>query len=221
MVIISHADLEPMPSIPAMPPAAPSFAERLSSESRPQTAPAQPGQAPSNVNYRNQQFSGESNPSPTHPPLVNPLRQVRDDLNRPLAPPLPLVLRPPLRKKKSFSRVSDWLFPSAEQAGGGVSLDSVTNQPRPIRGGEGFYQCVPTPHPTGRASVDTVPDTVSSWGSEDEDQTVPTTWSPGSSPPPQRHEMLGTGSHPRGLTRRATFGRGDSIYGLQNVGVAF
>ena len=67
------------------------------------------------------------------------------ELERPLAPPLPLVLRPPLRKKKSFSgrRVSRWLFP-APAGGEEVQVQgvggSVTNAPRPVRGGEGFYQ---------------------------------------------------------------------------------
>lgn len=67
------------------------------------------------------------------------------ELERPLAPPLPPVLRPPLRKKKSFSgrRVSRWLFPGTEGEGQGVVVGgSVTNAPRPVRGGEGFYQSV-------------------------------------------------------------------------------
>lgn len=73
----------------------------------------------------------------------------------PPPPPLPLFLsrqvaQPahPLRKKKSFSRsrVSSWLFPgkeeSAHQHTKSMSIDSITNTPRPVTAKEGFYQCV-------------------------------------------------------------------------------
>lgn len=82
------------------------------------------------------------------------------DYSVPLAPPLPLILRPPLRKKKSFSRVSDWLFPNTETdkentspSGGAISpfavhrrhmsIDSVTNAPRALTDKEGYYQTLP------------------------------------------------------------------------------
>lgn len=99
----------------------------------------------------------------SHPPYSSP--KIIDnsvDMGVPLAPPLPLILRPPLRKKKSFSRVSDWLFPAGEandereraaaaaptnygythgvQHRRDVSLDSVTNTPRALASGEGYYQ---------------------------------------------------------------------------------
>lgn len=111
----------------------------------------------------------------SHPPYSSP--KIIDnsvDMGVPLAPPLPLILRPPLRKKKSFSRVSDWLFPAGGEAdeserravaaaaaaaaaaapanygyGHGikhrrdVSRDSVTNTPRALAHGEGYYQTLP------------------------------------------------------------------------------
>lgn len=93
----------------------------------------------------------------SHPPYTSP-RIIDNSVNidMPLAPPLPLILRPPLRKKKSFSRVSDWLFPAGvvdkETAPPGttnnhhrrnVSLDSVTNTPRALTDRDGFYQTLP------------------------------------------------------------------------------
>lgn len=110
----------------------------------------------------------------SHPPLASP--RIMDnsiDVSVPLAPPLPLILRPPLRKKKSFSRVSDWLFPAdmdknttnhppttgGGSCGGGgsgtarlasfaahkrgLSIDSVTNAPRALTDRDGFYQTLP------------------------------------------------------------------------------
>jgi hypothetical protein len=68
----------------------------------------------------------------------------RPDRSGPLPPPpLPLVLqksRPPLRKKKSFSQVSSWLNRADHTRS--ISIDSITNTPRPIKSREGFYQCV-------------------------------------------------------------------------------
>lgn len=204
-------DLEPMPSIPAVPAVAPSFAERLSTESRPQTAPTQPIQ----ILKRQTPFAEASarfnNSSP---------RQERDGLDRPLAPPLPLVLRPPLRKKKSFSRVSSWLFPGAEQIQRDMGLDSVTNLPKPINEGEGFYQ---TMAPAGRNSLDTVTTASSSWETEEEgqSQTVPTTWSPGSSPMvTQDLTPIKTQAPPMMSRTAASSGRGD-LRRPQSVGVAF
>lgn len=97
-----------------------------------------------------------------------------------LPPPLPLVLRPPLRKKKSFSRVSNWLSLN-QKHNRDLSLESVTNVPRPVRGTEGFYQCVPAGQGSERRSFGSV-GSVSTWDTEDEERTVPTTWSPGSTP---------------------------------------
>lgn len=116
---------------------------------------------------------------------------------RELSPPLPLVLRPPLRKKKSFSRVSTWLFPGSEH-NRDTSIDSVTNAPRPVKGTEGFYQCVPAAGGIERRSFDTV-NSVSTWETDDEDRTPPTAWSPESTPVAKQNQ--------RPLERTATFGR--------------
>ncbi|RYP81720.1 hypothetical protein DL769_001870 [Monosporascus sp. CRB-8-3] len=144
-------EMEPMPDIPALPPDAPSFSARLSAD-RPRTAPSK---TPTRVTYQ-----------------ANSSRKVD---SRVPPPPLPLRLRPPLRKKKSFSRVSTWLFPGGEHQRD-ISLDSITNLPKPVTGAEGFYQ-VAQPGPSRRSSLDTV-SPVSEWGTEE--QTVPTSWSPGS-----------------------------------------
>lgn len=114
--------------------------------------------------------SKQAVPTPTsafnsHPPWTSPrIIDNSADINVPLAPPLPLILRPPLRKKKSFSRVSDWLFPAgtagtAERETTVIaaaaptynnishrrdpSRDSVTNTPVPLTDREGFYQTLP------------------------------------------------------------------------------
>ncbi|KAI1386390.1 uncharacterized protein F4822DRAFT_314631 [Hypoxylon trugodes] len=146
-------ELEPMPDIPALPPNAPSFSERLSCD-RPQTAPSQPmGRTP----YK-----------------ANSSRKVE---GRVPPPPLPLRLRPPLRKKKSFSRVSTWLFPGEEYNKQDISLDSLTNVPKPTTGADGFYQ-IADPEADERCSFDTL-STSSDWTVEEE-QTLPTSLSPSS-----------------------------------------
>ncbi|KAI5868499.1 hypothetical protein GGS23DRAFT_33883 [Durotheca rogersii] len=145
-------EMEPMPEIPALPPNAPSFSERVSSD-RPRTAPPQ---APGRTPYK-----------------ANSSRKVE---GRVPPPPLPLRLRPPLRKKKSFSRVSTWLFPSGEPRLD-MNLESLTNEPKPVTGAEGFYQ-VTGPEPSRRYSFDSV-STGSGWTVEEE-QTVPTSLSPSS-----------------------------------------
>lgn len=167
--------LSPMPSIPALPATnAPSFAERLSSDTPTPAAAAAaaPTPAPSERSSstmspqlveRTLALTRKAAALGSHPyhhhhhhraggrrPITPPQQQqqvqrrmMMAELERPLAPPLPLVLRPPLRKKKSFSgrRVSRWLFPAGGE-GEGVVGGSVTNAPRPVRGGEGFYQSV-------------------------------------------------------------------------------
>lgn len=115
-----------MPSIPALPPVAPSFAERLNTESdRPRTAPHYPKQAVFPVQVRHEVVEAM-------PP-----------------PPLPLILRPPLRKKKSFSRVSSWLSSHKRQ----VSMGSITNEPLPLKDSDGFYQCAPVLDFSARQSL--------------------------------------------------------------------
>ncbi|PSR92165.1 hypothetical protein BD289DRAFT_451911 [Coniella lustricola] len=136
------------------------------------------------------------------------------DIDVPLAPPLPLILRPPLRKKKSFSRVSDWLFPvGVENQTGQVSppkrhsrrfsRDSVTNVPRALADRDGYYQSLPPSAMfTGRrSSFDSVSDVSRPFSgsiySTDDDlagggtMTVATSthWSPGSTPPETARRM--------------------------------
>ncbi|CAK7218929.1 hypothetical protein SCUCBS95973_003649 [Sporothrix curviconia] len=255
------ASFEEVPTVPAIPATAPSFAERLSTE-RPKTAP------PRSSFYGGPAFSGGEAPLQ---PLQQPLQQQQQQqqpsaslgslatagkstvslasaasvasaaakaakakakasasarnmnnitsmnnsasslartgnrhgdgpringrpVDVPLAPPLPLVLRPPLRKKKSFSRVSHWLSfdnnnghenngvaPSRGGGGdaGGLSFDSVTNMPRPVTVKDGFYTClsplesVPSPLEAAsgngrRTSIDSLMsvDTLSTWTTE-------------------------------------------------------
>ena len=163
-----NPEMEPMPDIPALPPDAPSFSERLRSD-RPRTAPSK-------------------TPTPRAAYQANSSRKVE---GRAPPPPLPLRLRPPLRKKKSFSRVSTWLFlPGGEHQhqsqqqkhGRDISLDSVTNLPMPVTGADGFYEVAPAPRPAGRPSRPDSFDSVSSvsdWSAADaeEAQTLPTSWS--------------------------------------------
>ncbi|RBR22809.1 uncharacterized protein FIESC28_04372 [Fusarium coffeatum] len=205
------SELEPMPSIPALPPAAPSFAQRLNSDiiERPHTAPIRSPRAPVRIPVtppRRARTPGESRtPSSTPSP---PRRE-----NLPPPPPLPLVLRPPLRKKKSFSRVSSWLFPGS-QHGRNMSFDSVTNAPRPIRGNQGFYQVSQGGTSLRRRSTDSV-DTVSTWESDEEVRTVPTTCSVGST------AAVSPDDGPL-ISRFATstFGRNDIRPQRRSVGVA-
>ncbi|KAI0450437.1 hypothetical protein F5B21DRAFT_490846 [Xylaria acuta] len=189
--------MEPMPEILALPPNAPSFSERLSSDHIQSTSTQAP--APTRTRY-------EANSS-------------RKITGRVPPPPLPLRLRPPLRKKKSFSRVSSWLFP----AGGtghkrDVSLDSITNAPRPVRGGQGFYQ-VARPESNRRSSFDSE-STVSDWTVEE--QTILTSLSPSNVTTPRA--MAGPaskgGHHPFGLQEPIHFQQQQQQY-RQSVGIAF
>ncbi|KAI0171847.1 hypothetical protein GGR52DRAFT_444211 [Hypoxylon sp. FL1284] len=152
-------EMEPMPEIPALPPNAPSFSERLSTDG-PHTAP--------------------SKPSMRTPYKANSSRKIED---RAPPPPLPLRLRPPLRKKKSFSRVSSWLFLGEEQKGHSrqrssyASFNSITNKPMPLKDADGFYQIAESVSKE-RDSFDTLPSS-SDWTVEEE-QTVQTSLSPSS-----------------------------------------
>ncbi|KAF5025474.1 hypothetical protein F66182_2450 [Fusarium sp. NRRL 66182] len=204
---LTGPELEPMPSIPALPPAAPSFAQRLNSDiiDRPHTAPIRSPRTPVRVPVTPPRQT--RTPGELRTPSTPPSRTRRD--NAPLPPPLPLVLRPPLRKKKSFSRVSSWLFPGAQHSRN-MSFDSVTNAPRPIKGNQGFYQVSLGGTSVRRRSTDSV-DTVSTWASDDEDRTVPTTCSMGSTPAVSQDEPL--------ISRFATFGRNDTRP-RRSVGVA-
>ncbi|KAK4221739.1 hypothetical protein QBC38DRAFT_117567 [Podospora fimiseda] len=242
---IRPGDLAPMPSIPALPAAAPSFAERLSVD-RPTTAPARVvSTLPSRDNTRELAQAAFH----SHPPY-SPSRYDDDeeaDLDRPLAPPLPLILRPPLRKKKSFSRVSSWLFypegngnglPKVEESPSTVTTATfITTSPRPIKETDGFYQCVAPPEGLPRTSMETSSSVYTFETTEDgEDgaKTAPTTaYTPGSSPrvkqsqtPPIAVPQGGRFDAMNGIPpRRMEVAVGDGTMGMGNrplsVGVAF
>ncbi|KAI9167230.1 hypothetical protein HJFPF1_03355 [Paramyrothecium foliicola] len=202
--------LEPMPSIPALPPAAPSFAQRLHSDAdRPQTAPLEQSPKPLQQSSDRWQSVEAAATSPRLPP--SPGAKMAES---PLAPPLPLVLRPPLRKKKSFSRISSWLFPSSDE-NRDEHFYSITTLPRPIKGHEGFYQCVATDSKPRRLSGDSLT-TVSTWYTNEEDPvSPPTACSPESTPViTKQDEGI--------LERTATFGKSVSQSSSRpGVGVAF
>lgn len=257
-----------MPPVPLMPPSGPSFAERLSID-RPRTAPSTrstfeidtafpPPPPPQNPNRTRSTDDSRAQRAPTgepttapprpvaasafnsHPPWRSP--QIIDnsvDIGVPLAPPLPLILRPPLRKKKSFSRVSSWLFPAGEedrervpcpQHRREVSLDSVTNAPRALTDRDGFYQTLPPSAVfSGRRSSfgsmsDITRSQTHSVYSTDEDPfvgpgtgTATSNWSPGSTPPEnaRRKDSSSTSGYMSGhspslcLSRTGTFGSRD------------
>ncbi|KXJ92218.1 hypothetical protein Micbo1qcDRAFT_60352 [Microdochium bolleyi] len=154
----SPQDMEPMPEVPALPPNAPSFSERVNGDRTP-TTPVQP-------------------PPPT-PLRAHPISSQRLEKRLP-PPPLPLRLRPPLRKKKSFSRISHWLaFQGADSKEQQLSLDSVTNFPKPTTDNDGFYEVAPPPVMSSRRSSFDSVSSASDWSVEEE-QTVPTCWSPAS-----------------------------------------
>lgn len=151
---------------PPPPPPPPKAPERIQKQQIQQPArksePALPVSAPAKPQ---KQQAVQASAFRSHPPCASP--RIIDnsvDVDVPLAPPLPLILRPPLRKKKSFSRVSKWLFPAGteQEAGededkdeysptsssrGGhrraVSTDSVTNAPRALTEKDGYYQTLP------------------------------------------------------------------------------
>jgi hypothetical protein len=154
--LIGMAETEPMPEMAAMPPNAPSFSERLSSDHVQSTS----AKAPTRPRYQansSRKIEGRVPP----PPL--PLR---------LRPPL----RPPLRKKKSFSRVSNWLYPAEVGHRRDISYDSITNAPKAVTADKGFYQVAPQ-GPTRRSSFDSE-SSVSDWTVEE--QTLVTSLSPSS-----------------------------------------
>lgn len=199
---LTEFGLDPMPSIPALPPSAPSFAERLNADlDRPRTASMK---APACVSI-SPRTSRDPSPALQHsPPALSVERW-------PPPPPLPLILRPPLRKKKSFSRVSTWLFPEPEH-GSDMGLESITNQPRPVRCNGSFYQCVTPGSDLDRQSIGSF-DTASTWDTDDGNRTVPTTWSPESTPAVKTLEKPS-------IDRTATFGKGNMRPHLRSVGVA-
>lgn len=258
---LTSADLEPMPSIPALPAAAPSFAERVSVDDRPRTAPSHMTVQEKTLSLTAAAQSHSSQPTTTTTPYpaIPPYHRgrsssPRDDgrdahLERPLAPPLPLVLRPPLRKKKSFSRVSNWLFNPEDDhnsSAGSSPTMIFTTSPRPVKESDGFYQCLAPPEGLPRTSMETS-SSVYTWetnetkhgdgddgsSEEDETKTVPTTmaaWSPDQTPKQgaasSRHTTPVLGSVVRGDFEKETGGGGLGVAGLNgprplSVGVAF
>ncbi|PQE23241.1 acid phosphatase protein [Rutstroemia sp. NJR-2017a BVV2] len=112
---------EPMPLLP----------ERVlpHADRRPSTAPSRP---------RRHKSTSTTSSTIRPPPLLK---------ERPLPPPLPLVLQTPslTPRRKSLSRVSSWLFPSTgidTTHARHMSIESVTNTPKPVTSREGFYQCI-------------------------------------------------------------------------------
>ncbi|TWU75546.1 hypothetical protein ED733_006056 [Metarhizium rileyi] len=195
-------ELEPMPSIPALPPAAPSFAERLNADiERPRTAPVKTSVTPTPNRLKMPMGDGK---------IILGQNLVAQE-SQPLSPPLPLVLRPPLRKKKSFSRVSTWLFPGQDQS---ITrdFDSVTNKPKPIKNNQGFYQIVSADGTLRGGSCESV-NSISTWQIEDEGRTTPSMSSPESTPTSKQEEQ------PR-LERSGTFGKNDGGIRTPPVGIA-
>ncbi|KAI0197604.1 hypothetical protein F4808DRAFT_294244 [Astrocystis sublimbata] len=183
--------MEPMPETLARPPNAPSFSERLSSDRVQQNASAQ---VPARARY-------EANSS-------------RKMTGRAPPPPLPLRLRPPLRKKKSFSRVSrvsSWLFPTTAAHKREISLDSITNAPKPVTSNQGFYE-VALPEANHRSSFDSE-STVSDWTVEE--QTAFTSLSPSNASSPRAMA---------GPSKGQTYGAQEPIHHFEHrqaVGIAF
>lgn len=200
-------DAAEVPILPALPPAAPSFAERLNTKvSLPNAWPVTASMHISQLEEYEETLNSTQ--------FSQPMREEQPPPSPP--PPLPLRLRPlttppPLRKKKSFSRFSTLLAQGPQRARN-QSLDSITNAPRPLKGNEGYYQCVTPPRRPDRRSTDTF-DTTSSWSMYDGDRSVPTAWSPQSTPSRQEDDVF--------LDRSATFGK-NSIRGSSavNVGLA-
>ncbi|PFH62705.1 hypothetical protein XA68_12383 [Ophiocordyceps unilateralis] len=147
--------MQPMPSVPALPPVAPSFAERLNSDGDRSPIEAQ-------------KTSGDATAaSPTQLRLCQEGGQ--------LAAAGRVTPRPPLRKKKSFTHVSDWLFPQHD--GGGLGTDKVASVPQLVN------ECPRQGYTTAnvRQSFGSL-DSASTWDTEEGDggRTAPTTRSAGS-----------------------------------------
>ncbi|KAI6363095.1 hypothetical protein MCOR25_006037 [Pyricularia grisea] len=210
--------IAPMPSIPATPAAGPSFAQRLSLD-RPQTAHRKAVAIEISTITAPPVFD-VSQMSSTPARLTS--QSTHELIGKPVGPPLPLVFRPPLRKKKSFSHVSTtWLSPkdSGEQdRARGTSFESATNEQNLPMENNDYYTCVAAP-PVRRASIATV-SSMSSWSAEEEQSYATTLSPPSTSPVGSRPDASTT---PR-TSRMFTFGR-LSINGRQhwpqNVGVAY
>jgi len=214
-------------------------------DQRPRTAPSKTVHIPARLKSFTEASAAFTTPSPSPEASSKPASRLnRSDRSLPPPPPLPLILQaapPPLRKKKSFSRVSNWLFPATStEHSRNISLDSVTNSPKPVTSRDGFYQCVDF-HPSPRHSTDSVASTVSTLQSTLNEYAVTNTWTPGSSPRSdiEKREVvvrtfsMGSGRNEKSieLARVGTFGeknrsndetwRMEPMPGRNSVGVAF
>lgn len=180
---LTSADPLPLPSPSPLGPAAHAL-----SDGRPSTAPNPTVRIP----VRAKSFTDASAVFRTSHPVpssIHPKSSTHHDRSPPPPPPLPLIFhpttpRPPLRKKKSFSLVSKWLFPGPDPSTmpDSFSSESITNTPAPVAARAGFYQCVDVGQQPRRASSsfdslsDVSGDGPAYMGTE------PTTWTPDSSP---------------------------------------
>ncbi|KAK8051462.1 hypothetical protein PG993_002847 [Apiospora rasikravindrae] len=151
-------DMEPMPDIPALPPNAPSFSERLSYD-RPRTAP--PKTSSSSPHFVLPVAGTDFNIKPK-----------RARATAAAATPIP----PPLRKKKSFSRVADWL--GRQERRNRAGSEPITNSPLPVEPNNGYYEVVQRT-PGNEGSRGSSYATFSDWSSdrdayEDDSQTLST-----------------------------------------------
>ncbi|KAG5946172.1 hypothetical protein E4U59_004367 [Claviceps monticola] len=80
-----------------------------------------------------------------------------------LSPRLTLVVRPPVRKRDSFSAVSTRMFPGQALAKK-AKADLTTSKPKSVKGGGGFYSTVSGP-PCWRRNESF--DSISTWHTED------------------------------------------------------
>ncbi|KAG6041679.1 hypothetical protein E4U41_002953 [Claviceps citrina] len=143
---MAHTMPELMPSVPALPSAALSFAERLNARlARPRSLHVT---APGSADYQG---------------------PVQEDKRARKPPPLPLVFRPALRKKKPFSAAPTGLF-SGQELANKAGFASTTNKAKSVKGNDAFYEIVAGP--PGRRSCESF-DSISTWHTEDENQTAP------------------------------------------------
>lgn len=179
---MANANMEPMPQVPALPPNAPSFSERISLDHPRHTPMRKPVAAlapPPRSLSRDQTVHGLSLSRGVMPPPKSLARGraglAPSSLSRRAGDP-----PPPLRKKKSFSRVSTWLGFPAEISDNAV-FGSVRARSPPALREAGLYEV----RPAHRKASFRSDDTVSDWTSDDTEldvQTLPTTnWSPSSS----------------------------------------
>lgn len=163
------------PPVPALPPAASSFSRRLKTELQIQTS--EPNCSASTTD------SGRS-PVEKSGSVANASAASRPGsgkLSSSSAQKMTIASPPPLRKKKSFSRVSSWLFPGPEE-NSGESMDEGGKLSRSMKRKQELYHCTAASSGSpGRQSCDSSA-SVSTWTTDDGEDTAPTAWSPDSTP---------------------------------------